>query len=194
MLKILESGRKIDINFRKIQLYGYPNPGGKTRETWTMKTSSLAQKPLYILIALATNRVDSPRRDAAKFDSVNIKNIRVFINEQKFPSIDYDIDWDNNKYAVPYMDFINLKKTFNNDYTRSSGFNLTDWKASPVFCFDSSEHSHSMLKNSCFDIKIEFDFGDVAAANNTNAYALIVFEEQILYSPFSSAVEVSSHS
>lgn len=47
-----------------------------------------------------------------KFDNIKLRNIRVFLNSEKYPYSDLLLDFDNNKYAPLYEMYANFQESY----------------------------------------------------------------------------------
>lgn len=56
MLRVLESGRFINMSFRSWDLYEFPLLQNTTKHSWAIKTATQLEKPRYVIFAMQTGR------------------------------------------------------------------------------------------------------------------------------------------
>lgn len=107
----------INIGFRKWNLNYYPNiPGSKTGK-WTIKTSNQLEKPRYIIFGFQTDRENNLKKDPSKFDNVDLRNLKVYLNSESYPHEDLHVDFANKKYMSLYLMYCDFQRSY---YGKSS--------------------------------------------------------------------------
>ena len=102
-------------------------------------------------------------------------NTYVMLNSTRYPAVDYQLNFDQQKYSRMYKGAADFRKNcFGMDELISnSNINPADYKTLfPLFVFDVSKQSEK-LTNSITDITIKAQFSANAPAN-TQAYALVI--------------------
>lgn len=188
MLKTLNRNESIPIAFRSYDLYELPVLPQTTRHNWTVKTTTQITKPRYIVVAFQTNRNQVVTRDAALFDNCNVSDIKVYLNNDRYPYDSLNLNFNEGHYQELYHMLVKIQQSY---YSGTSAFNPLDvtfenFANRPIFAFDCSRSDES-VKNGMVDVRIEME----ARANfpdNTSAFCLIIHDNLVRYSPFSSIV------
>lgn len=189
MLNYLSKNRKIEIQYRSMEMFEYPIlPTTTTSVIWQVKTVSSLSRPRYVILGFQHDRKNVKVKDASKFDHCNIEEVRLHLNSQIYP---YHMDMFNiedNSFAELYNAYSNIQPSYYNGTEHVNPFNLDcgEFQSSPLFTFDTSRADESLI-NSAIDIKIEIKTSAHFQAN-TSAYALILYDSHFSYTPFDSLV------
>lgn len=188
MLKTISRDERLMLPFRSWDLYELPVIPQTTRHTWSVKTTSQVNKPRYVVIALQTNRNNVINRNASHFDHCNISNVKLYLNNERFPYDDFNLNFGDGNFGELFYLFQNIQQTY---YNGTSVINPIDVQLDgfllrPVFAFDCTRTDES-VKNGMVDVRIELEASE-NIPNNTAAYCLIIHDSLIEYSPFTSMV------
>lgn len=190
LLKILNSGKYLPLSFRSWSLYEYPLLPTTSKQSWHVRTSAQLETPRFVILAFQTNRRCNIEAESTKFDNCKLTNACVFLNSEKFPYDNLNLDWDNNVYSLAYDMYTRFRESYYQDGRKDDGCSLTmdQFKElSPITIIDCS-HQNELIKNGPVDLRIEFDALENFPAN-TAAYALILHDRIINYSPFTGIVQ-----
>jgi len=80
LLRTLEGGRYLSMDFRSWDLYEFPLLQSTTKHLWTVKTTSQLEKSLYVIFALQTERRNVPLQNNSQFEACNLINVKLFLN------------------------------------------------------------------------------------------------------------------
>ncbi|CAG2229775.1 unnamed protein product [Mytilus edulis] len=113
-------------------------------------------------------------KDAAVFDHCRLRNIYVTLNAERYPAVDYNAAFNENRIARVFKEAFDFRKKFYMDSLLSNGgINPSDFiDLYPLFVIDVS-HQSECLKESTVDIQIRAEFARNVPAN-TEASALII--------------------
>ena len=187
MLKILESGRKVPLFFRTWDHYSNPNLTVGDRAVWQIRNFNPMDKPLFVIVGFQTNRNENIHADMSKFDHCQLRNCRLFLNSQQYPSENLDLDFNNGKYVTAYQMFTEFQLAYYGESGKQK-LSMTDYKNdSPLIVFNCS-NSDPTIKVSSIDLRIEFEFA-AALPNKTVAHCLILYDRVIYYNPFTNLIE-----
>ena len=173
--KVIEKKEKIPVGYRMLQCDNSPVPSNSSTFTWRLGVKSSPDIPRFIIVGFQTNKNNSQETNPAVFDPLNLINIYVTLNAKRYPDIDYENDFNNNKFSRIYGDAALFRKKFYNmDYlVPNHNINPVDYKnLYPLFVFDVSKQSEK-LKTSVSDIHIKASFNGNPGPN-TMAYAVII--------------------
>lgn len=188
MLRYMERQRSIDMHFRTWDLYELPAIPQTTRHIWSVKTTSQAKKPRYVIVGLQMNRNNNLHADASIFDPCHISDVKLYLNTQCYPYDNMKLNFDKGDYYEIIMQFYEIQKSYYNGAEAHNPIEVS-YKAFTercLFTFDCTR-SEDTLVNSAVDIRIEINANQNIAAN-TAAYCLIISDSIVEYSPFNGIV------
>lgn len=193
MLKIVDRKETLPLAFRSWDLYDLLNVQQTMRNVWSVKTTTQASKPRYVVVAFQTNRNNVASANPRLFDHCNISNIRLYLNNKRYPYDDMNLNYENGDFC----ETINMLDLIQNGYYNGtqqssplSAFELIQRKELAVFYFDCSRSDES-IQNSMVDVRIEMDARKNFPADTT-AYCLIIHDNLIQYCPATGIVQRKS--
>ena len=146
--------------------------------TWKLGVRNT--RPRYIIFALQTDKGEDQTKNSSLFDHCKLTNLYVTLNSQRYPEVDYDMDFAKMKFARIYQDTM----TFFNDYYSVdpiiTGPQLSPveyHKLYPIFAIDLTKQPER-IKEPIIDVTLKAFFKENVAAN-THAFALIISEKLI---------------
>lgn len=188
MLRTIKQNEYLPLPYRSWDLYELPALPQTTRYSWNVKTTTQVTKPRYVIVAFQTRRNFIANANIAQFDHCNVTNIKLHMNNQRYPYDDLNLNFGLAKYHELFNMFKSIQPSYHNGL---GGINPIDtnyaaFSNAPVFAFDCSRSDESM-KTGMVDIRIEMQ----TSANfpeSTTAYCLIIHDNLVRYSPFTSMV------
>ena len=184
IMKILESGRSIQMAFRSHEYYENPSVVGHTSFNWVVKTS--VEKPIFVVVGFQTNRRENKALDPSFFDTCKVRNVRLFLNSQQFPYENFEVNFDQDNYSVLYRAFLNFRKKYlNTDSASTINFNYYATHC-PLVVFNTS-HTDPVIKSTPIDIRLEFEFHSTVP-KDTNICLLIIQDTVVNYQPLTGTV------
>lgn len=188
MLKTISRNDTLSLPFRSWDLYELPVIPQTTRHTWSVKTTSQVNKPRYVFVAFQTNRNNIINRDSAVFDHCNISNLKLYLNNERYPYDDLNLNFDEGHFSELFNLFQNVQQTYYNGTSIINPMivNLNAFQLRPLFAFDCTRSDES-IKTGMVDVRIEIEASQNIPANTT-AFCLIVHDNLVEYSPFTSIV------
>ena len=180
LYKIIERKEKIPVGYRMIQCDSASIPQHSTSFSWRLSVKSSPEVPRFIIVGFQTNKSGNQKQNPSLFDSVNISNIYVMLNSMRYPTTDYNISFDKQRFSRAYGDTADFRSKFFNmdELVSSPNINPSDYRyLYPLFLFDVSKQSEK-LKYSTTDIQIKMHFSAGMAANS-QAYAVIISDRLI---------------
>ncbi|XP_015376844.1 PREDICTED: uncharacterized protein LOC107171129 [Diuraphis noxia] len=109
LLKVLDSRKQLSCAFRNWDLCEYPVLPQNTSHSWTVKSSSLLEKPRFALIGFQTDRTNNLFNPSGRFDHCYLKNLKIHLNSEVYPYEDFRSDFTNNVTAL-YIKHIQISK------------------------------------------------------------------------------------
>lgn len=104
------------------------------------------------------------------------------LNSVRYPAVDYQLNFTQNKFSRACRDASIFRKEFYGlgDLMSSPGVSPSDYKTlSPLFVFDVTKQSER-LKASVTDIQVKAQFSANVAAN-TEAFAVVISDKKMLF-------------
>lgn len=188
MWKTISRSEGLLIPFRSWDLYELPVLPTTTRHTWSVKTATQVNKPRYVVVAFQMNRNNVVTSNASHFDHCNITNVKLHLNNERYPYDDMNVSFGGNNFTELFHTYQNIQQTYYNETTMNNAVDvdLLGFLERPIFPFDCTRSDES-IKSGMVDIRIEIEASQNIPAN-TAAYCLIIHDNLIEYSPFTSEV------
>lgn len=178
----------IVLPFKKWNLNYYPNIPRSSDGNWTIKTSNQLEKPRYIIIGFQTDRDNNLKKDPSKFDHVNLKNLKVYLNSEAYPYENLNLDMEHEKYLMLYLMYCSFQETYY-DKVSEPYLNYTDFlKEAPLCIVDTSKQSELWKLSSSVDIRIEYELSK-QAPENTTLFALIIHDSLLKLFPLTNIIQ-----
>lgn len=187
LLKVLDSRKPLSCAFRNWDLCEYPVLPQNTSHSWTVKSSSLLEKPRFALIGFQTDRKNNLFNPSGRFDHCYLKNLKIHLNSEVYPYEDFRSDFTNNVTAILYKAYADFQKSYyDREYSEPLLSKTIFEQYVPIIVVDLSRQNDN-VKSSTVDLRIEFET-DKAIPPKTAAYCLILHDQIITYNPFNGDV------
>ena len=180
LYKIIQRKEKIPVGYRMIQCDNAAITQNMTSFSWRLSVKSSPEIPRFIIVGFQTGKTGNQEQNPSIFDNVNVNNIYVTLNSEKYPTANYNIVFVGQKFSRVYGDVAEFRSKFFNMDELISSPNITpaDYRdLYPLFLFDVSKQS-GKLKYSTTDIQIKMHFNAGIPAN-TEAYAVTISDKVI---------------
>ena len=179
LYKIIERKEKVSVGYRMIQCTSISVPQHNSF-SWRLSVKSSPEVPRFIIIGFQTEKNNDQEKNNAQFDNLNVQNIYVMLNSNRYPALDYDLDFPTQKIGRAYGDVAEFRsKFFNiNELISNPCISAYEYKnLYPLFLFDVSKQSER-LKYSTTDIQVKVTFEGNPNAG-TEGYAVIISDRLI---------------
>ena len=180
LYKIIERKEKIPVGYRMIQCDSASIPTNSTSFSWRLSVKSSPEVPRYIIVGFQTEKSGNQKQNTSTFNNVDVTNIYVMLNSTRYPTTDYNISFDGQRFSRAYGDAAEFRSKFFNMDELISNPNITpsDYRTLyPLFFFDVSKQSEK-LKYSTTDIQIKMFFDD-NIGDDTQVYGIIISDRLI---------------
>ena len=114
---------------------------------------------------------------------MNVKNAYVTLNSDRYPAVDYNLSFANQKFSRIYGDAALFAVKFFGMDELITQYNITpsDYKTHyPLFTFDVRKQKEKKLKSSVVDIQIKANFTE-NVLTNTRAFALVISDKMLSF-------------
>ena len=146
-----------------------------TSFSWRLSVKSSPEVPRIIILGFQTDKSGSLEQNPSIFNNVNIRNIYITLNSNKYLALDYNISFPKQQFSRAYGDASLFRSKFYNMSELISNPNFTPIEYKnlyPLFLFDVSKQSEKP-KYSTTDIQIKADFNANVDAN-TDVFAVTI--------------------
>src|SRR5688572_2134492 len=177
LYKTIESKATIPVAYRARQCDTITVPRSSTF-SWRLSVKTAPEKPRWVVVGFQTNRDGDQLHNPSIFDHCDLKNAYVMMNQERYPAVDYDLSFPNQKFSRAYRDAATFSEKFYgmDQLITQSNITPSDYKdLYPLMVFDVSKQSEK-LKSSVVDIQIKAVFNEAVAAG-TQAYAVIISDK-----------------
>ena len=174
LYKTIESKTSLDVGYRMRQCDTITVPES-TSFSWRLAVKSSPEKPRWVILGFQTGKDGNQEQNPSIFDHCNLTNAYVMLNSTRYPAVDYQLNFAQQKYSRMYKEAADFRKNYYgmDELISNSNINPVDYKTLfPLFVFDVSKQSER-LKNSITDITIKAQFS-VNVPANTQAFALVI--------------------
>ena len=155
-------------------------PQNSTSFSWRLFVKSSPEVPRFIIVGFQTNKIGNQKTNPSLFDNVNVSNIYAMLNSIRYPTTDYNISFDGQRFSRVYGDAANFRSKFfyMNELISNPNITPSDYRSLyPLFLFDVSKQSEK-LKYSTTDIQVKMFFSDGIPAN-TQVHGVIISDRLI---------------
>ena len=131
-----------------------------TSFTWRLSVKTAPEKPRFIIVGFQTAKDGDQTKNPSTFDHGNPNNAYITLNSDRYPAVDYNLSFANQKFSRVYGDtaMFGIKFFGMDDLITKSNITPSDYKTLyPLFTFDFSKQKEK-LKSSVVDIQIKANF------------------------------------
>ncbi|XP_030765680.1 uncharacterized protein LOC115889753 [Sitophilus oryzae] len=102
LTKLIDRNTDIVMAFRSWELVEYPELLKTNRHNWSVKTFTKVETPRHIILAFQISKRDEKTEDVSQFNDIGLRNVKVFLNAERYPYNDLNLDMENDKFAILY--------------------------------------------------------------------------------------------
>ena len=177
LYKVIESKVDVPFSFRSRQCETIAVSVSNTF-SWRLSARSSSERPRYVIVGFQTGKDGDQEKNPAVFNHCNLKNMYVTLNSERYPAVDYDLDFNNNKYSRAFRDAAKLDNRLYgvSDIIAQPNLTALNYKyICPLFVFDVSKQAER-LKSTVLDVQIKATFGSNVPAG-TKAFAVVLSDK-----------------
>src|SRR5688572_6241616 len=181
LFKTIQSKASIPVAYRARQCDTITVPQSTTF-SWRLSVKTAPEKPRWLVVGFQTDKAGNQERNPSTFDHCNLKNMSVMLNQDRYPAVDYDLSFPDQKFSRAYREAAMFSEKFYGMDQLITQSNITpdEYKdLYPLMVFDVSKQSERM-KSSVVDIQIKAIF-NAAVAADTQAYAVIISDKLLKF-------------
>ena len=179
--KTIESKAKLPVAYRTRQCEMLSVPES-TSFTWRLSVKAAPEKPIFIIAGFQTAKDGDQTKNPSTFGHMNLRNAYVMLNSDRYPAVDYNLSFSNQKLSRVYGDaaLFGVKFFGMDELITQSNITPGDYKILyPLFTYDVSKQKEK-LKSSVVDIQIKANFTENVSAN-TRAFALAISDKMLSF-------------
>ena len=75
-----------------------------TSFTWRLSVKTAPAKPRFIIVGFQTAKDGDQTKNSSTFDHMNLRNAYVILNSDRYPAVDYNLSFSNQKFSRVYGD------------------------------------------------------------------------------------------
>ena len=177
LYKVIESKVDVPFSFRSRQCDTVAVPVSNTF-SWRLSARTSSERPRYVIIGFQTNKDGNQELNPAVFDHCDLKNMYVTLNSERYPAVDYNLDFNNNKYSRAFRDAAKFDNRLYgvSDIIAKPNLTALNYRyICPIFVFDVSNQAER-LKSTVLDVQIKATFNANVPAG-TMAYAVVISDK-----------------
>ena len=177
LYKVIESKVDIPFSFRSRQCDTIAVPVSNTFSR-RLSARSANERPRYVIVEFQNHKDGGQDLNSSVFDHCDLKNMYVTLNSERYPAVDYNLDFNNNKYSSAYRDaakFDNRLYGISEIMAQPNLSALNYRYICPLFVFNVSKQAER-LKSSVLDVQIKATFNSNFPAD-TIAYAVVISDK-----------------
>ena len=125
-----------------------------TSFTWRLSVKTAPEKPRFIIVGFQTVKDGDQTKNPSTFDHVNLRNAYLMLKSDRYPAVDYNLSFSNQKFSRVYSDaaLFGVKFFGMDELITQSNITPSDYKTLyPLFTLDVSKQKEK-LKSSVVDI------------------------------------------
>ena len=133
-----------------------------------------------IIVGFQTAKDGDQTKNPSTFDHVNLTNAYETLNSDRYPAVDYNLSFSNQKFSRVYGDaaLFGVKFFGMDELITQSNITPSDYKILyPLFTFNASKEKEK-LKSSLVDIQIKANFTE-NVPTNTRRFALVILDKML---------------
>ena len=92
LYKIIERKETLSVGYRMIQSNNASIPQS-TSFSWRLFVQLSPEVPRFIIVGFQTDKSGNQEQNPSTFDNVNVRNIHVKLNKDRYPTLDYNLSF-----------------------------------------------------------------------------------------------------
>ena len=152
----------------------------KRLHSWRLFFKSPPKVLRFIIVGFQTDKSGSQEQNPSIFDNVNVRNIYVTLNSNKYPTLGYNLSFLKQQFSRVYCDAAEFRSKFfdMDELVSNPSFTPAEYRnLYPLFLFDVSKQSEK-LKYSTTDIQIKMYFNENVPAD-TQEFTVTISDKLI---------------
>lgn len=187
LTKYIDRNIDTQVAFRSWQLHIISGVNEVTQHSHAIATSTKLQTPRQVILGFQVDRSGKVDKNISEFDHCDITNIRVYLNTERYPYDNLNIDFANNHYATLYEMYSRFQSTYYNKQDEPL-LSIEDFKKiAPLVVVDCSNQKDYLQANAVV-FRLEFETAQNVKPN-TIAYCLVLHDRVFTYNALTKAIK-----
>lgn len=187
LTKYIDKNIDTQVAFRSWQLHIISGLTEVSQHSHAIATSTKLQTPRHVIVAFQTDRLGKIGKKMNEYDHCSIKNLRVYLNTERYPYDNLNIDFANNHFATLYLMYSQFQSAYYNKHDEPL-LTLEEFKTiAPITVIDCSNQKDYLQANAVV-LRLEFETATNIPAN-TIAYCLVLHDRVFTYNALTKAVK-----
>lgn len=187
LTKYIDKNIDTQVAFRSWETHVFPALQETDRHTWPIKTAPSLETPRFLIIGLQTAREGEMTKDMSKFDHCNIQNVRAYLNTERYPYDNLNINFDNNHFASLYEMYGKFQSSYYGKQEEPLLSPTTFKNIAPLLVIDCSNQKDG-LNSKAVVLRLEFETTK-NIPEKTTAHCLILHDRVFTYNALTKAVK-----
>lgn len=187
LTKYIDKNIDTQVAFRSWQLHVISGVHTNTLHSHAIATSTKLQTPRQVIVGFQTDRSGKLSKNMSQYDHCSIKNIRVYLNTERYPYDNLNIDFENNHFAALYDMYSHFQSTYYNKPDEPL-LNSPDFKEKAPLIVVNCSNQRDYIQANAVVFRLEFETTTNVAANTT-AYCLVLHDRVFSYNALTKAVK-----
>lgn len=187
LTKYIDKNIDTQVAFRSWQLHTISGVNQVSQHSHAIATSTKLQTPRHVIVGFQTARAGTMNKNMSEFDHCNIKNLRVYLNTERYPYDNLNLDMMHTHYATLYQMYSQFQSAYYNKHDEPL-LSLNHFKdKAPLIVVDCSNQKDYLQANAVV-LRLEFE----TATNvrpETTAYCLVLHDRVFTYNALTKAVK-----
>ena len=111
LYKIIGRKEKLPVGYRMIQCDTASVPES-TSFIWRLSVKSSPEVPRLIIVGFQNDKIGDQNKNNSIFDNVDIKNIYVTLNSNKYLTLEYNLSFPRQQFSSTYGDAAEFRSKF----------------------------------------------------------------------------------
>uniref|UniRef100_A0A6P7GAF4 Uncharacterized protein LOC114335718 n=1 Tax=Diabrotica virgifera virgifera TaxID=50390 RepID=A0A6P7GAF4_DIAVI len=112
LYKFIENGSNLELAFRSWEYHEIPLVPETMKFNWNVKTTSLLERPRFVLFALQTAKKNAIKENASHFNHCHITNLKLFLNSEMYPYDNVNLNFDKRHFAIAYEMYAQFQRSY----------------------------------------------------------------------------------
>lgn len=187
LTKYIDKNIDTQIAFRSWQLHIISGLNEVTEHSHAIATSTKLQTPRQVIVGFQTDRSGKLDKNMSEYDNCDIKNLSVYLNTDRYPYDNLNIDFKNNHYATLYEMYSHFQSTYYNKHNEPL-LSLEEFKTIAPLTVVNCSHQRDYLQANAVVFRLQFGTGS-NVPSNTIAYCLVLHDRVFTYNALTKAVK-----
>ena len=178
MLKVIRNRDKFPIIYHDDSMSTINLP--KTKDH-TINLGIQMTRPRYLVFGIQKARHDDQAKNNCTFDHLQMQNLYVMLNNQRFPDVDQQIDFKKYHVLEPCLAFLDFYKNYYHvdPIVAKARMSITEYVTCyPLFVVNLSHQSPNFTEN-CINLSLHFSLKEQIEDDTTKIRIWIVSEKMI---------------